>query len=326
MRKALVVGIGNYAEDKMLSCINDAEAVHKLLKENGNGRKNFISTLCKDVKTRSDLKNYIARLFSSKCELALFYFSGHGYRDKYGLQLVTLYGLPSDAGVSITELMTIVNNSPAKNKIVILDCCYAGLAGRGWSTTSKLKDAVYLEDGVTMLTSCSKKEEAIAIGGHSVFTNLLIQALEGGSADLNGNITPGSIYAFIDKALGPNQQRPEFKTNISSFVSLRKVVPPIQASILKNLTDYFDNPTDKYELDPSFEPTNHPSVKHPLYEPYRKKENTAIFKQLQAMQGVGLVKPVGEKHMYYAAMKSKSCELTPLGQHYWRLAKKGRIQ
>ena len=40
---------------------------------------------------------------------------------------------------------------------------------------------------------------------------------------------------------------------------------------------------------------------------------------------VGLVCPVGEEHMYYAAMNSKSCKLTPLGQHYWNLVKSGKI-
>jgi len=35
--------------------------------------------------------------------------------------------------------------------------------------------------------------------------------------------------------------------------------------------------------------------------------------------------PVGEDHMYYAAMNSKSCKLTVLGAHYWSLVKNERI-
>jgi len=38
-----------------------------------------------------------------------------------------------------------------------------------------------------------------------------------------------------------------------------------------------------------------------------------------------LVVPVGEDHMYYAAINSKSCKLTILGEHYWKLVKKNRI-
>jgi len=36
-------------------------------------------------------------------------------------------------------------------------------------------------------------------------------------------------------------------------------------------------------------------------------------------------KPVGEEYMYYAAQNSKSCKLTALGYHYWRLVKEGKI-
>lgn len=40
---------------------------------------------------------------------------------------------------------------------------------------------------------------------------------------------------------------------------------------------------------------------------------------------VNLVVPVGEAHMYYAAMNRKSCKLTALGVHYWNLVKNNRI-
>ena len=43
------------------------------------------------------------------------------------------------------------------------------------------------------------------------------------------------------------------------------------------------------------------------------------------MESVGLIEPVNEDHMYYAAMNSESCKLTALGYHYWQLVKKGKI-
>ena len=36
--------------------------------------------------------------------------------------------------------------------------------------------------------------------------------------------------------------------------------------------------------------------------------------------------PVGEEHLYYAAINRKACALTPLGKHYWHLAKARRIK
>ena len=55
------------------------------------------------------------------------------------------------------------------------------------------------------------------------------------------------------------------------------------------------------------------------------EKNVEVFKDLQKMEGVGLVLPVSEEHMYYAAMNNKSCRLTALGGHYWRLVDQKKI-
>ena len=49
------------------------------------------------------------------------------------------------------------------------------------------------------------------------------------------------------------------------------------------------------------------------------------FKELQKFESVGLVVPVEEEHMYFAAINSKSCRLTALGYQYWRLVKEKKI-
>jgi hypothetical protein len=54
-------------------------------------------------------------------------------------------------------------------------------------------------------------------------------------------------------------------------------------------------------------------------------DKAKVFKDLQKMEGVGLVVPVGEEQMYDAAMNSKSCRLTALGAQYWRLAKEKKL-
>lgn len=96
-------------------------------------------------------------------------------------------------------------------------------------------------------------------------------------------------------------------------------------SRVRKIGKYFQNEDFQYELDPSFEPTNKIEIVHNVIEPYAKDENTEIFSDLQKLEGIGLVVPVGEEHMYYAAMNSKSCKLTAVGKQYWRLVKEGRI-
>ncbi len=60
-------------------------------------------------------------------------------------------------------------------------------------------------------------------------------------------------------------------------------------------------------------------------EPNANPEKIKIFKDLQKMERVGLVVPVGEEHMYYAAIREKSCKLTAMGVQYWKLVQSGNI-
>lgn len=181
------------------------------------------------------------------------------------------------------------------------------------------QNTAVINNGVTILTASRSTESSIEINGHGLFTSLFLEALSGGAADITGNITPGGVYAFIDKALGPWEQRPVFKTNVTRFTSLRNVIPQVDISIIRKICTYFTSENEKFAIDPSFEPTNSPSITHKVIEPYANPTNTEVFSDLQKLEGIGLVVPVGEEHMYFAAMNSKACELTSIGKQYWRL-------
>ena len=88
---------------------------------------------------------------------------------------------------------------------------------------------------------------------------------------------------------------------------------------------YFENPTDEYSLDPSYEFTNSPDVDHAIKKPFADEKNVEIMKELQLYESVGLVEPVDTDHMYFAAMENKSCRLTAMGLHYWKLSKDKRF-
>lgn len=312
MRKALVIGIDNYASHPLKGCVNDAKAFASIIERNSDGTPNFGVKLIPNVKTKSALKTLIVELFEGKNDVALFYFSGHGFINELGGYIVTPDHSKYDEGISMDEVLTLANKSTVKDKIIILDCCHSGAFGSpansGGSTTQII-------EGITILTASRDSESAIEINGHGIFTNLLLDALQGGAADLRGNITPGSIYAYIDQALGAWDQRPVFKTNVTRFIPLRTVTPPIPFNILRKITEYFKVPEEEFKLNPTFEDT----------EKSHDPTNVIIFKNLQKYERVNLVVPVDEEHMYYAAMNSKSCKLTALGHHYWRLVKEKRI-
>jgi len=314
MRKALVIGIDDYKGCPLDGCVNDANAIQQILGTNADGSPNFDVQLCVDASTitRSTLKKKIEELFASDSEVALLYFSGHGCLNTYGGYIVTPDFKSYDEGVSMDDIMKICNSSIAKHKIIILDCCYSGKIGNPDKYTNNVAE---IANGVTILAACREDELATETDGHGVFTSLLVEALEGQCADLVGKISPGSIYAFIDRALGAWAQRPLFKTNVSSFISLRTVPPTIDITTLRKLTIYFPSIYDEFKLDPTFEDQ----------VPGFNVDNVKIFKDLQKMVSVGLVKPVDEEHMYFAAMNRKSCKLTALGAQYWKIVKSKRI-
>lgn len=323
MKKALIVGINDYPSTPLSGCVNDAYAVKSIIESNGDGSPNFDVVLQVNINTKSELKSLIINLFKGDADICMFYFSGHGYIDPLGGgYLVTPDAKINDLGVSMDDILNYANESKCKNKVIILDCCHSGAFG----TPSHSNAVSKIGEGVSILTASKKDEVALEnVGGHGVFTTLLLEALKGGAADLRGHITPGSVYAFIDQALGAWDQRPVFKTNINTFISLRQVDSQIPLSSLREMSIIFKNPSDEVNLDPSFEFTNDTTIEHNYVEPYANKYNVELFKKLQQMNRVGLVTPVNEEHMYFAAMNSKSCKLTALGHHYWRLVKDKRI-
>lgn len=325
MKRALLIGINNYPGNELKGCVEDIKQVKAAIKKNGDGSPNFDVMMMPDVQTSAEVMENIQRLFSGDGEAAMLYFSGHGFVNDTGAEIV----MPQDTvtpgqyymGIQMRTIMDVVNNSKVRNKIVILDCCHSGNIGK-----YKLEDSSsHLQTGVSILTACRDDEYAEEIGGHGVFTELLCTALNGGAADYCGNITMGGIYSYIDRSLGAWQQRPVFKTNVTEFAPLKRVEPQVPLSTIRQLTNLFDNPNNVFALDPSYEDTNDPTVEHEYKEPYAKKDNVTKFKMLQKLQSIGFVKPVDATFMYFAAMESKGCKLTELGRYYWRLVKDGRI-
>ena len=200
---------------------------------------------------------------------------------------------------------------------MVLDSCHSGIAG-----TPAGHQTAELKEGVTILTASTKDQYASERNGSGVFTTLFVDALSGAASNLIGDVTPGSVYAHIDQSLGPWAQRPVFKTNVKTFVSLRKVQPPIGLADLQRLTEFFPLPGFEFQLDPSFEPE---PTGRPQGAPPPIPEKTAVFAILQEYNRVNLVMPVGAPHMWHAAIESKTCKLTVLGEHYRRLVEQKLI-
>lgn len=324
MRMALIVGINYYEHgNDLFGCVDDARSVNAVLERHDGGAVNFDCILLtsagqSDCVNRSDLKDNIKKLFETEVETALFYFAGHGHIEATGGYLLTTDSSRGDEGVSLSEILTLANSSPATNKIIVLDSCHSGIAG----TPPSSEQLATLSEGLTVLTASTKDQYATEENGRGVFTTLFVDALTGSAANLAGDITPGSVYAHIDQSLGAWEQRPVFKTNVKQFVSLRKVTPPIPTSDLRRITEFFPSSGFEFPLDPTYEPE---MKGRDDGMPPPNPENTRVFAILQSFNRLNLLVPVGVPHMWNAAMASKTCKLTALGEHYRRLVEKNRL-
>lgn len=323
-RKALVVGINYYQHvSQLYGCVSDAHAVKNILERNSDGTVNFSVKLLSGTGStvpvlRSELRESIQELFSGKRETALFYFAGHGHIEATGGYLIASDAKTGDEGIPLGDVLTFANQSTIRNRIIVLDSCHSGIAGASPSVPT-IAD---IKEGMTILTASTAEQYASEKNGAGVFTTLFVDALNGAAGNLVGDVTPGSVYAHIDQSLGPWDQRPVFKTNVESFISLRKVQPPISLVELQRITEFFPTPWFEFRLDPSFEPElkgRDPDMPPP------DPENTRKFAVLQKYNRVNLVIPVDAPHMWHAAMRSKACKLTVLGEHYRRLVEQGRI-
>ena len=329
MRKALVIGIDKYPNAPLSGCDNDAVSVASTLEKNGDGSPNFdvkrITSDNTDV-TSEVITSALEELFQGDAETVLFYFAGHGIINEAtnAGYIVSQDGKKGSWGVSLSEILGMANKAypRIKSTVIILDSCNSGYAGEVAGLNNDSIAAI--GTGLTILAACHRDGTAAEVNGSGLFTTLLLDGLSGSSADICGRITPASVYSHIDQTLGPWEQRPIYKANVQTFVTLRNVTPKVSLEILRRLPAYFKNPTDHFSLDPSFEPDRENIPENLRHIPVND-DNTRIFKELQLCNRHGLITPVDAEHMYYAAINSKACKLTALGAHYRKLAEMARI-
>jgi hypothetical protein len=328
MKRALVVGIDAYPTMPLRGCVNDAIAVAHVLEKNGDGSPNFsVRLLTSDHTpvTTANLHSALDELFKSDADMVLFFFAGHGIVNDTtdAGYIVAQDGSRPTWGTSLSELLDRANKAHPriKSTVIILDSCQSGYAGEVSGLAGA--QASIIGTGVTILTACHREGTAAENDGHGLFTSILLDGLEGGSADICGRITPASVYSHIDQTLGPWEQRPIYKANVQTFVTLREVAPKVPLEVLRKLPSYFPEPAFVFSLDPSYEEdrANVPELAHIPVE----SAHVRVFKDLQRCNRHGLVVPLDVEHMYHAAIERKACRLTALGAHYRKLAELGRI-
>ncbi|MBT9548654.1 MAG: caspase family protein [Candidatus Sericytochromatia bacterium] len=219
-KQALLIGIGTFKHsqfglNKLNSVANDVSAMERVL---GNPEIGGF-----DVKKLIDvdfslLQEEIAEFFSksSKEDVKLLYFSGHGILDDNGKLYFAATNtkkekhLISATTVHSTFVQEKMFECTAKRQIIILDCCFSGafdpLLNQKGNSAINFQNTLGAE-GRVVLTSSSQTQYSFEKEGEalSIYTKYLVQGLESGDGDMNndGDI---SIIELHEYAKGKVQE------------------------------------------------------------------------------------------------------------------------
>ncbi len=140
-------------------------------------------------------------------DLLVFYFSGHGIRDKKD------YLLPVEAtphnlkrtGIEFEDLVDHLTNSKCKNVVLFVDACREAIPGeRGVISIGEESRQILERAGFAAIFSCDPNELSYEIDElrHGSFTHCFLEALEGGTC-----ITVAEVYDYLLKAVPLTNQR-----------------------------------------------------------------------------------------------------------------------
>jgi hypothetical protein len=331
-RRALIVGIDNYAHVSCLGgCVADAKSMHELLQRNQDTTPNYA---CRMLLASSDDGTTVSRAqLRGACQDLmkpeyggdiLLYFAGHGALTSNGGYLGTSDADKNDVGVPMQEIMQLAYDSRAHDILILLDCCHSGDMGNPpvMNIAGAVSTLATLKENMTIIAASRDIQLAAEAGGHGAFTSLLIDALDGGSADHMGWVTAPSVYSYVERQFGAWEQRPVYKSHATEVSIIRKCAPLIERDKLVELQRLFPDPNNRLRLDPEYEPEDeHGHVHEPVN--YAK---VADAKLLKKFRDTGLVRPTEEdEQLYWTARRGHSVELTRRGREYWRLVHFGRI-
>lgn len=312
-RSALCVGIDGYQVPitPLTSCVADAKAVAEVLGKHGDGKRNFDSELLLGDSainasvSRPALRQKLANaLDRARSRDFVFYFSGHGEVDaQFGPAIVTQDG----DRIAMDELLTMLNKAEFVQGTVILDCCYAGTLGQ----LAVLDGRTFLKDNIAIISASRQDEPALSGQSLSAFTQIVVEGLEGGAADIQGHVTAAALFDFAAQSFSATDQSPVFRASIDVTGPLREVDPIVEIDAMKELPAIFKD-SSVYALEPGDVPTGNgaPTVRQRWFGALRK------------LRHGGLIDCDGALELKDVAEKSGDVTLTPTGRHALRLVEK----
>ncbi len=214
---AVLIGTADYRHLPQLPAVehNTADLAQALRDATVLGLPAVRCHVVQDPTTVPELLDPVYELGEKAEDTLLVYYCGHGLRDSDSTDLyLALTGSREGAGYTATgyqHLRAALRASPARRKIVIIDCCFSGRATRTLGATGDLA-AQAVVDGAYVLTASPRDHAALAPEGerHTAFTGELLHLLRNGVRDAPETLDPETLFRELQSRLvAKNRPRPQ---------------------------------------------------------------------------------------------------------------------
>ena len=222
---ALLIGVSDYGDgfERLSAPPQDVAALQRVLENPELGGFDQVNTLLNPEPTEMRLQ--IEALFtgSTRDDLILLFFSGHGITDdSYKLYLTSRLSSKTafrSTSVDARFIQDLSDGTRAKRQVIILDCCYSGAFAEGWRRKGDVKLELRQElgqEGRVVLTSSSSTQVSFEQedADLSLYTQYLVEGIETGAADgdRDGFVAIRELHAYAKRKV--QDVKPKMKPDI----------------------------------------------------------------------------------------------------------------
>ncbi|MFE5539346.1 Hsp70 family protein, partial [Streptomyces sp. NPDC056519] len=161
-----------------------------------------------DPRDQTELAVQLSEHASQAEDLLLVYFAGHGLLDPGGELFLGLSGtrrgnLLRYSAMPFDGIREIVRNSPARNRVVILDCCFSGRAVDAMGDADSLAlDQIDIGGSFTLTATSAGRTARAPLGErNTAFTAELVRLLREGHEQAPYDLTLSQIHQILYQRL-----------------------------------------------------------------------------------------------------------------------------
>jgi len=229
-RHALLVAVGAYDDpslDQLRAPEQDVERLAAVLEDPTIG--NFTVRVLSDAPDH-EVRREIEDLLTDRTndDLVLLYFSCHGIVDPfhrlYFAATNTIRTRPASTAISRSFVNEQLEACRAAAKVLVLDCCFAGAFAEGFKGNPQGALDGQIGRGYVVISACDSYEYAFESDSlvesaprGSIFTDVLLEGLATGGADLDGDgrIAVDELFRYVHD--GVVRRRPDQKPKWSAY-------------------------------------------------------------------------------------------------------------